>query len=284
MALKEYIGIQRLTQAFSLLKNKIDAKAELAESMTTEEFEDAENLPDGLYPIEEEDLVPITADMVKYDSGHTVEDKIDGLNADFIGATSEDAGTHGLVPAPQAGDEDKCLKGDGTWGKVDASTVRYNDVAMAIQVLYNGTWYDFVSFNPTRSAIILPYPLTSNTSSPVCTVSGSNSPTTAYAGFRTEDNVLTDLRNNNPLVCLFNSTYYVDHIGFDYQADQANNTVLVTTDGGNTWTNVATLPIASPSWVTKDITVQRSINGFKIVGTNIMYIRKCQAYNRAEED
>lgn len=203
---------------------------------------------------------------------------------DMTGATASKNGKHGLVPAPQAGDEDKCLKGDGTWGKVDASTVRYNDVTMTIQVLYNGTWYDFVSFNPTRSAIILPYPLTSNTSSPVCTVSGSNSPTTAYNGFRTEDNVLADLRNNNPLVCLFNSTYYVDHIGFDYQADQANNKVLVTTDGGNTWTNVATLPIASPSWVTKDITVQRSINGFKIVGTNIMYIRKCQAYNRAEED
>jgi hypothetical protein len=83
MALKEYIGIQRITEIFRLLKSKIDAKAELAESMTTEEFEDAENLPDGLYPIEEEDLVSITADMVKYDSGHTVEDKIDELNAEI---------------------------------------------------------------------------------------------------------------------------------------------------------------------------------------------------------
>lgn len=83
MALKDYIGLARLTQVLGLLKSKIDAKAELAESMTTEEFEEAENLPDGLYPIEEEDLVPITADMVKYDSEHTVEDKIDELDADL---------------------------------------------------------------------------------------------------------------------------------------------------------------------------------------------------------
>lgn len=93
MALKEYIGLSRLTQAFSLLKSKIDTKAELAESMTTEEFDEAENLPDGLYPIEEEDLVPITADMVKYDSGHTVEDKIDELNSDIAELFSSEFGT-----------------------------------------------------------------------------------------------------------------------------------------------------------------------------------------------
>jgi len=31
------------------------------------------------------------------------------------GATSRQAGTTGLVPAPQAGDQNKFLKGDGTW-------------------------------------------------------------------------------------------------------------------------------------------------------------------------
>lgn len=37
---------------------------------------------------------------------------------DFTGATAEVAGTSGTVPAPQAGDENKVLKGDGTWGDV----------------------------------------------------------------------------------------------------------------------------------------------------------------------
>lgn len=38
------------------------------------------------------------------------------IYSDFTGATSSAAGAHGLVPAPAAGDQDKFLKGDGTWG------------------------------------------------------------------------------------------------------------------------------------------------------------------------
>ena len=40
--------------------------------------------------------------------------------SDMIGATADQNGTHGLVPAPQIGDEKKALLGDGTWGSVDA--------------------------------------------------------------------------------------------------------------------------------------------------------------------
>lgn len=50
----------------------------------------------------------------KYVDEHTPE------IADMIGATSTQNGTHGLVPAPQMGDEKKALLGDGTWGSVDA--------------------------------------------------------------------------------------------------------------------------------------------------------------------
>lgn len=34
----------------------------------------------------------------------------------MVGATSAKAGTRGLVPAPAAGESEKYLKGDGTWG------------------------------------------------------------------------------------------------------------------------------------------------------------------------
>jgi hypothetical protein len=34
----------------------------------------------------------------------------------FVGATSAAPGSKGLVPQPQAGDDTKFLKGDGTWG------------------------------------------------------------------------------------------------------------------------------------------------------------------------
>ena len=40
--------------------------------------------------------------------------------SDMIGATADKNGVHGLVPAPQIGDEKKALLGDGTWGSVDA--------------------------------------------------------------------------------------------------------------------------------------------------------------------
>ena len=38
----------------------------------------------------------------------------------FTGASSSVAGAAGLVPAPAAGDQDKVLKGDGTWGTAQA--------------------------------------------------------------------------------------------------------------------------------------------------------------------
>lgn len=39
----------------------------------------------------------------------------------FIGATAEAAGTAGLVPAPQIGEQDYFLKGDGTWAPIENS-------------------------------------------------------------------------------------------------------------------------------------------------------------------
>ena len=50
----------------------------------------------------------------KYVDEHTPE------IADMTGATATQNGAHGLVPAPQIGDEKKALLGDGTWGSVDA--------------------------------------------------------------------------------------------------------------------------------------------------------------------
>ena len=58
------------------------------------------------------------------------------LPGDMTGATSQDAGAHGLVPAPAAGDEDKVLSGAGTW--VNQPTVpTVNDATLTIT--QNGT-------------------------------------------------------------------------------------------------------------------------------------------------
>lgn len=51
--------------------------------------------------------------------------KIKGKAADniFVGATSSAPGSKGLVPQPQAGDNTKYLKGDGTWATIVPSLV-----------------------------------------------------------------------------------------------------------------------------------------------------------------
>ena len=48
----------------------------------------------------------------------------------MTGASSTAAGTRGLVPAPQANDNEKYLRGDGTWGSpvVDIAWGNFNDL------------------------------------------------------------------------------------------------------------------------------------------------------------
>lgn len=62
-------------------------------------------------------------------SGGVMDVQVDGVSVvsggvatidTMIGATTAAAGAKGLVPAPLAGDEDKYLKGDGTWAAVQA--------------------------------------------------------------------------------------------------------------------------------------------------------------------
>ena len=47
----------------------------------------------------------------------------------MLGATAETAGTAGLVPAPQAGDHNKFLRGDGKWVEVATTDVDLTDYA-----------------------------------------------------------------------------------------------------------------------------------------------------------
>ena len=49
---------------------------------------------------------------------------------DMTGATASTAGTHGLVPAPAAGDDTKFLGGDGTWKDIPAELSGLTDVAL----------------------------------------------------------------------------------------------------------------------------------------------------------
>ena len=50
----------------------------------------------------------------------------DTTYSDFIGATSQADGSSGLVPAPDAGEQGKYLKGDGSWDDPEGTTVIAN--------------------------------------------------------------------------------------------------------------------------------------------------------------
>ena len=64
-------------------------------------------------------------ELVEYDTAlkQWVDDEISTSLVDFEGATSSTDGAAGQVPAPDAGDEDKFLRGDGTWSAVTAGSV-----------------------------------------------------------------------------------------------------------------------------------------------------------------
>lgn len=50
------------------------------------------------------------------------------------GASADTAGSAGLVPAPQAGDQNKFLRGDGTWAEVTGGSVDLSEYAKSTEV------------------------------------------------------------------------------------------------------------------------------------------------------
>lgn len=65
----------------------------------------------------------------------------------MTGASNTSNGTKGLVPAPTAGDQDKYLKADGTWGAINVSNDGVRSIASGssngtISVNTNGTTTD----------------------------------------------------------------------------------------------------------------------------------------------
>lgn len=54
---------------------------------------------------------------------------IEAMMVPFSGATASADGVSGFVPAPEAGDQNKVLKGDGTWSALDASQIPVLDAS-----------------------------------------------------------------------------------------------------------------------------------------------------------
>lgn len=70
---------------------------------------------------------------------------------DMTGASASTDGAHGLVPAPLAGDEDKYLRGDGLWAKVQSGS----EVSIT-PTLSSGTKIADFSINGTAGILFAP--------------------------------------------------------------------------------------------------------------------------------
>lgn len=85
----------------------IKNKPELATVATTGSYNDLKDKP-----------TIVQSDWAQDDD--TQEDFIKNKPRVFTGATEDKDGTHGLVPAPNIGEQDKYLRGDGTWADADS--------------------------------------------------------------------------------------------------------------------------------------------------------------------
>ena len=63
----------------------------------------------------------------------------DDAHQDFTGATAEAAGKRGMVPAPAAGENNKFLRGDGTWADAKMSTKELVDILYPVGHIYMST-------------------------------------------------------------------------------------------------------------------------------------------------
>ena len=73
----------------------------------------------------------------KSEVDNLIDDKISAID-DFTGATSSQDGVAGLVPAPEAGEQNEFLRGDGTWGKPSfvGTAEQWNQLSSAEKAKY----------------------------------------------------------------------------------------------------------------------------------------------------
>lgn len=98
-------------------------------------------------------------------------------NASMAGATASADGASGLVPAPQAGDENKVLKGDGTWDGIPATNL--GTVSRAVQTDANG---DIAVSNVTSTELGHLSGVTSNVQTQLDAKAGTAAATQSAAG------------------------------------------------------------------------------------------------------
>jgi len=117
-----------------------ETNAGLSESAAAQSEEDSEAWANGT-----RNGTPVASDDPAYHNNAKYwADAASGAVNDMVGATASADGSHGLVPQPLMGDQDKFLGGDGTWKDVPAELSGLTDVSLG--TLANG---DVLNYNST---------------------------------------------------------------------------------------------------------------------------------------
>ena len=179
----------------------------------------------------------------------------------FTGATSSTGGHSGLVPEPSIGDQDKFLRGDGSWG-TPANTgagIALNSVASGVE---GALWRDSINDSPVLKLRHGDYEYNFNydgltflggSSSAIATVT----PDTYVLGTATvssEGGLWYDTANDTPKLNL-HAGNFVYSFGYDtitYKGDNSNLVSYLPFDSsttndacGNSWTVTGTASISS---------------------------------------
>ena len=99
---------------------------------------DGTNIIDSLAELIDVNLQGLGSGMVLVYDGETdkwtPKSLTEAASAVMVGATATTDGASGLVPAPQSGDENKFLRGDGTWVEITGSDVDLTKYATTEQL------------------------------------------------------------------------------------------------------------------------------------------------------
>lgn len=74
-----------------------------------------------------------------HEAAFTAHNAADNAHKDMVGATAKAAGKRGMVPAPAAGENNKFLRGDGTWADAKMSTKELVDILYPVGHIYMST-------------------------------------------------------------------------------------------------------------------------------------------------
>lgn len=123
---------------------------------------------------------------------------------DFTGATASTAGEHGLVPAPKAGEQNKYLKGDGTWAEVQGG----GGSGIPTDATFWGASYDSVNNRVQGNIIFKHSSMSAYAGLSIVGGGGSNAILAIHTGSSSTNSTRTEYYSNNVTTYIGNTAMW----------------------------------------------------------------------------